>query len=659
MVILIVDDLEINRKVLRVSLQADGLQTIEAEDGRRALDALKREAVDCVITDVLMPVMDGYRLCQEIRASESFNSVPIIVYTSTYTSPSDEKLSLEAGADMYLKKPVSAEVMGKAIRDATTRRGKIVRKQSPPEVVLKQFNEALIRKLEERNVQLEQEQEKFRQITNAMLGVFWMTNQDLSEMIYISPAYEKIWGRTCESLYKSPRDWSDAVHPEDRERAWQSAMEQAQIGGEMEYRIFRPDGTLRWIRNRTFPIKDESGRIYRVTGVANDITEEKQLTAQFHQAQKMEAIGRLAGGVAHDFNNLLTAILGLSELSLNALPDDHPIRPDLEEIKTTGYRAAQLTQQLLAFSRRQVFEPKTLNLNELIMKAEKLLTRIIGEDVPLSLRLATQLESVVVDPGQIEQVLVNLCVNARDAMHKGGQIVVETSAVSFEKEFRHERFLIPRGDYVTLAVSDAGDGMGDEVRAHLFEPFFTTKPVGKGTGLGLPTCFGIIKQSKGFIQVESELGKGSKFTIYFPRAKKSAVRAALVEREKISRGHETLLVAEDEPAVRRLTCRILRAADYTTVEAANGEEALKIAKEDGGKTIALLLTDVVMPLMNGRKLADEVRAIRPDIKVVFTSGYPDATLSPQGVLEAGISFLRKPFTAESLTGKVREALDSI
>ncbi|MFI5350122.1 MAG: response regulator [Elusimicrobiota bacterium] len=655
--ILIVDDLELNRKVLRVTLQAEGMQTRDAENGGRALDLLKKEAVDCVVTDILMPVMDGYQLCQEIRANESFKSIPVIVYTSTYTSPSDKKLALEAGADAFLRKPVSGQTMLGLIRKLTARREPLERKPAQPNAVLKQFNEALIRKLEDRNIQLEEEQQKFRQIADAIEEIFWITTPDLGRIIYVSPAYEIIWGRTCESLYLSPRNWVEAVYPEDRERAWRSSLENAAHGGTTEYRIIRPDGAVRWIKSRAFPIKDEASGIYRVTGVATDVTEEKLLSAQFQQAQKMEAVGRLAGGVAHDFNNLLTAIMGLSELSLEALPPDHPIRPNLEEIFATGTRAAHLTQQLLAFSRRQIFEPRRTNLNELIKKAERLLARVIGEDIQFSLKLAPALEPVLVDPYQFEQVLINLCINARDAMPQGGRLTVETSAASLDKELRAGGFLIPPGHYATMSVLDTGDGMNDEVKAHLFEPFFTTKPVGKGTGLGLSTCFGIIKQSRGFILVESEPGKGSRFTIHIPRAPEAA--AAVSPRPPMKaglRGTETILVAEDEPVVRRLTCRFLRSAGYALQEAANGEAALKLAKEDAPKAIRLLVTDVVMPHMSGSKLAEELRAARPDIKVIFTSGYTDETLSPAGVLGEGVAFLRKPFTAEALTRKVREVL---
>jgi two-component system cell cycle sensor histidine kinase/response regulator CckA len=659
---LIVDDSAVNLKLLRALLATEGIECIDAADGRKALEVLASEPVDCVVTDILMPEMDGYRLCQEIRSSPALRGLPIIVYTATYVSPGDKKLAVEMGADVYMKKPSPAKELGSAIREliGRPRRGDHT---AASEVVLKQYNEALVKKLEERNVQLHEEarklsisEEKFRQLTDSIQEVFFMTDAGAEQMLYISPAYETIWGRSCQSLYDCPRDWAEAIFEGDRPRVLAYVLEQSSQGlaYQLEYQIVRPDGTRRWIRVRSFPIRDSAGRVYRFAGTAADITEEKRLREQFLHAQKLEAVGKLAGGVAHDFNNLLTVILGLSEMALATLPDGHELREDVAEIKATGDRAAQLTRQLLAFSRRQVFEPKTLAVGDIVNRAERMLARLIGEDIKVRVELAPGLPPARLDPGQMEQVLLNLCVNARDAMPAGGVLTIRTG----EECLIRADGEIPPGHYSTLTVADTGLGMDAQVRAHLFEPFFTTKPVGKGTGLGLATCYGIVKQSGGYITVESRPGEGSSFTVHLPAAPAAAAHDEAPAAAPLRGGKETILLVEDDSAVRRLAKRILQEKGYGVVEANDGMHGLELMSKDTGRDISLILTDVVMPLMNGRTLFEEVRRIRPGIKVLFTSGYPDETLSHEGILDSGLAFLRKPYSIASLIERVREVLDS-
>ena len=396
-------------------------------------------------------------------------------------------------------------------------------------------------------------------------------------------------------------------------------------------------------------------------GIERKRTEEalRQSEELLSQSQKLEAIGQLAGGIAHDFNNLLTAINGYSELSWRMLRDEDPIRRNLEEIKKAGERAAALTRQLLAFSRRQVLQPKALDLNAVVSDLEKMLTRLIGEDIDLQAALDSKLGSVQADPGQIEQVIMNLVVNARDAMPGGGKLTIETANVYLDKNYVAPLNSIAPGHYVMLAVSDTGMGMDEETIQRIFEPFFTTKEVGKGTGLGLATVYGIVKQSGGNVTVYSEPGRGTSFKIYLPRIDEiapSAEQRLNQESSEIPHGTETILLAEDEDVVRKLTCEVLEMYGYRVLEAANGGSALLICERET-EPIDLLLTDVVMPEMSGRELADRLLKIRPEMKILFMSGYTDNTISHQGILEEGENFIQKPFSPESLALKVREILD--
>jgi len=379
---------------------------------------------------------------------------------------------------------------------------------------------------------------------------------------------------------------------------------------------------------------------------------------QLLQAQKMEAIGTLTGGVAHDFNNLLTSIIGYAELSMLRLDQDNPLQENIEEIMKAAKSAASLTRQLLAFSRKQVFQPAVLDLNTVTANMEKMLRRIIEEDVELKTILAPDLADVEADPGQIEQVIMNLTVNARAAMPRGGKLTIETANVDLDENYFHDHGVesVP-GPYVMLAVSDNGTGMDKKTQSRIFEPFFTTKEKGKGTGLGLSTVYGIIKQSKGYIWVYSEPGRGTTFKVYLSRMEGEAVS---LKKEKISKplltGYETVLIVEDNDALRKLAVEILDSQGYTVLKAQNGEEALKISREHKGP-IHLLLTDVVMPGMSGWDLGKCLRPLRPEMKVIYMSGYTYNAILQHGVLDPQLSFLQKPFTVADLGRKVRKVLD--
>lgn len=439
--------------------------------------------------------------------------------------------------------------------------------------------------------------------------------------------------------------------PQERERIWKFIL--AGDGKWNEAKFKARDGHLLdtiwasvWLPNGA------------LIGIGQDITERKRLEAQFLQAQKLEAIGRLAGGLAHDFNNILTVIVNYTSLIMRVSATDNPIQRHLKGIQGSAERAATLTRQLLSFARKQVIEPQTLNLNDLIVQAEKMLRPLIGEDIQLTTQLMPELGWVKADPSQLEQVLLNLTLNARDAMPQGGKLTIQTAAVRLGQQESHQMTGALPGDYVMLVVSDTGTGMTEEVKAHLFEPFFSTKAMGQGTGLGLATCFGIITQSAGYIQVESELGQGTTFQIYLPAIENKSTLPIKQDRvESLPCGNETILLVEDEPEVRELMMNLLTEQGYTLLVAANGAEALQINNEKADTVIDLLLTDVVMPRLGGKALAERLKSCRSQTKVLFISGYTDeAIVAP--MLAPDTAFLQKPFSPTALLCKVREVLDA-
>ncbi|MBN1995050.1 MAG: PAS domain S-box protein [Anaerolineae bacterium] len=433
-----------------------------------------------------------------------------------------------------------------------------------------------------------------------------------------------------------------------------------------ETQLMKKSGEMLWVQVGGAPVLDAEGKIIGSVRIHTDITERKRaeetrakLEEQLRQSQKMEAVGTLAGGIAHDFNNLLTAIMGYSGLALDTLSPDNPTYNDIQGIQKTAERAANLTRQLLAFARRQMIELRVLNLNELILNMGKMLHRLIGEDIELVTIPTPNLGLVKIDPGQFEQVLVNLAINARDAMPNGGKLTIETANVTLDWPYAQQHAEVVPGEYIMLAVSDNGVGMTEEVQDHIFEPFFTTKEVNKGTGLGLATCFGIVKQSDGHIWVYSEPGKGTTFKVYLPRILEPETASPFKHNafSDLPRGKETVLLVEDEFAVRDLAARMLRQQGYKLLEAANGHEALRLAQKMSEEKIDLLVTDVIMPRLGGRDLAHRLKATHPSLKVLFTSGYADNAIVHHGVLEPGLAFLQKPFSPEMLVRKVREVLD--
>lgn len=505
-------------------------------------------------------------------------------------------------------------------------------------------------------------------LTNNVPGIVYRGHRDWS-VSFIGAEVERLLGFTPDEFYGGSVSWWELICPEDRERVARSFRNAVHEGTKflrIEYRIRGRDGGVRWIEDRRQMIYDAAGGgISHVDGLLTDITERKnaeeerrRLEEQFLQAQKMEAIGRLAGGVAHDFNNILTAIIGYCDIALARLDPAVPPFHEAEEIRRSGERAAALTRQLLAFGRKQVLQPQILNINHIVANMEGMLSRLIGEDIRLHIAPAADLWNVKADPNQVEQVIMNLAVNARDAMPYGGTLTIGTENAELSGRYAESHYPASPGEYVMLAVSDTGCGMTDEVKARIFEPFYSTKEKGKGTGLGLATVYGIVKQSGGSIWVYSEPGRGATFKIYLPRAMEAPeVRPrgeAAVERRLT--GTETLLVAEDDETLRALLETILSDAGYKVLMAGRGTEALETGSRHGDR-IHMLLTDVVMPGMSGSELARKFSSIAPGGKVLFMSGYTENAIVHQEVLDPGVPFLQKPFTRESLLRKVREVLD--
>jgi two-component system cell cycle sensor histidine kinase/response regulator CckA len=469
-----------------------------------------------------------------------------------------------------------------------------------------------------------------------------------------------LFGLTPEQAPTSPEAVLAWIHPGDRRMVEDCVAQAARDGADLdvEFRVPWPSGDTHWLAARGRVLRSEDGRPVRVLGIGTDISDRKSLEAQLRQAQKLEAVGLLAGGIAHDFNNILSVILSYSEFLLDEVGAESPLRGDIEEIRKAGKRAADLTRQVLAFGRQQVLAPKVLDLNEVLSVVSKMLTRVLGEDIELMTVLATDLGKVKADPGQIEQVIMNLAVNSRDAMPQGGVLTIETSNLQIDEGDAGDHLGMTPGGHVVIAVSDTGIGMDKATQARIFEPFFTTKERGKGTGLGLSTVFGIVRQSGGNIWVYSEPNIGTTFNIYFPRTQAEVslpIRASFRSME--NRGGETILLVEDDDQVRAVASSILKEAGYRVLEAGGPGEAFALCEQHGPE-IEMLLTDVVMPKMSGRQLAEHIVSLRPSVKVLFMSGYTDDAILRHGVIDSGVAFLQKPLTPSSLTRKVREVLDA-
>jgi PAS domain S-box-containing protein len=823
--VLLADDEPIQRKLMRVQLEALGFRVTLAEDGQDALEKARREPPDAIISDVLMPRLDGFQLCKAVRQDPRLARVPVLLTSAVYTEEPDRQLALSMGATQHvLRSPDNREVITALF--ASLKPGAVPEPVPPAEEPAEGYTHRIIRQLErqvtlnsslthrvglleaelailagfaeavesgqaleavldrllhrcldaagishgaaflaepgqslrlaaqaglvadkrglcdfygrlallDRVLQegeplvvpsdrmpaeeaaplLERAQVSSLLITPLLcagerLGVLVMASARQEEarkewgpftravggqigqtlalarsvsrlraseqryrlladnatdmisrhtrdgvFVYASPACRTLLG--CEPQELVGKSGYALLHPDDLTLARQEVTALFERAGPApaEFRLQRKDGSFVWVEMTTRRLDDDSGEVICVT---RDVTARKRLEEQLLQAQKMEAVGRLAGGIAHDFNNLLTIIISYSELVVDSMAAEDPSRQLIQEIHKAGERAAKVTRQLLAYSRKQVLRLEVLDLNDMIGETQQMLERLLGADVHLVTILDPRLGRVSADLGQTTQVLLNLVVNARDAMPNGGDLVIETRNVDLTEADRWNDVDFRPGPHVLLSVTDKGTGMNAEVRAHLFEPFFTTKEVGKGTGLGLSTVYGIVKQSGGQIEVRSWPGEGTTVRVYFPRIEGTpAARSGGVRKPAARQGNETILLVEDDEGLRELGRLILMANGYEVLTARDGNEALRLSE---GQTAALhlLLTDVVMPQMSGRQLAEKLLARRPGLKVLFVSGYARDALKPQGVGESALPFLQKPFTPATLTRKVREVLD--
>lgn len=500
---------------------------------------------------------------------------------------------------------------------------------------------------------------KYRALVEQVTAISYIAELGVQgAWLYVSPQVEQIFGYTAEEWLAGSGGWMSHVPEEDRPAVL--AAEEASDRGEpfqAEYRVIRKDGRVVWVSDTAVVVKGSDSHPV-MEGIIIDITDRKILENQLQQSRRMEAVGRLAGGIAHDFNNLLTIIKGYADLAINRPGTPASLSSDVQHINSAAERASELVRQLLAFSRKQVLQPKSIDLNDIVLGLDHMLRRLMGEDIEMLTHCQANVGIVKADPAQIEQVVMNLVVNARDAMPDGGRLTIETADVELDANYARDHATVRPGRYVMLAVSDNGIGMDAETRAHIFEPFFTTKGGTRGTGLGLSTVYGIVKQSGGYIWVYSEPGSGTTFKVYLPRVEALAEpKPGIPEVRAASKGTETILLVEDEEGVREL-CRIaLEEQGYSLVVAENTKHALQLAGDFAGD-IHLLLTDVVMPVMSGREMAKLISARNPKIRILYMSGYTDNVIDQGGILERGVYFLQKPFTGRTLASKVREVLDA-
>ncbi len=629
--VLIIEDSEDDAALVLRELRRGGFELIsERVDTQRALvAALERRTWDLVISDYSMPTFNAPAALAVIRAREV--DLPFVIVSGTI----DEETavaSLRAGACDFVVKTRLARLVPAVERELREKAGREAK-----------------RRAEER---ARESEDQYRLLFETCPLPMWVYDTETLAFLAVNEAAVQHYGHSREEFARLSLE---SIRPPENVHAVREEVLGASASDDEKVRRHRKkDGSILSVevRARSFKYEDKRARLV----VANDVTERQQLEDQLRQAQKMEAVGRLAGGVAHDFNNILSVILSYSEIIAAGLKPEEPLRCDIEEIRTAGLRATELTRQLLAFSRQQLLDAKILDLNQIVTGIQKMLQRLLGADVDLTMLPASDLWTIKADAGQVEQILMNLAVNARDAMPDGGRLTVETANVDLDLDYARAHHGVSPGSYVLLAVTDTGTGMSKDTQARMFEPFFTTKEEGKGTGLGLATVFGIVKQSGGHIWVYSEPGEGATFKLYFPKVS-GTVDEPTTERTPVemTRGNETILLVEDDEQLRTLARGILRRSGYVVLDAPNGGEAVLICEQHTAK-IHLLLTDVILPRMNGRQLAQRLSSQRPDMKVLFMSGYTADAILQHGILDSGVAYLQKPLTPVALTRKVHEVL---
>lgn len=693
--VLVVDDKEENRYYLQALLSGHGYRVTVARHGAEALVLARQSAPMLVISDLLMPVMDGYTLLRHWKADPSLRALPFIVYTATYTEAEDEKLAMDLGADAFILKPAEPDVFLQRMREVLERPAR----QSPDSAtggraneadVLRHYSETLIRKLEEKSLQLSEanallekdivrrekaeaalreSEERFRLLAKATSDAVW--DWDIrSGLSWWGDGFSQLFGHPLNEKQLNHNSWVDMVHPDDRERVLASLDVAIREGDSWHasYRLRRADGSWALVEDKGLLIRDTEGVATRMVGGLTDVSERAALEDRLRNAQRLEAVGQLTGGIAHDFNNLLTIVLGNGETLLEMLAADPQKRDLARMIVGAAERGAELTQRLLAFARRQSLSPRAVDINALLSGLGMMLDRVVGEAVQLRMSPARQLPLALVDAAQLEHTILNLCVNARDAMPDGGLLEISTVPVVYTEDTHLNGQTIPAGRYVQLRVSDTGCGIDPDNMTRIFEPFFSTKSEGKGSGLGLAMVYGFVRQSGGFIFVESEPGNGANFTLYFPVATDQSLPAAdgrLAEPDAESAAPKVssrcILLVEDDVLVRQIAQHNLESLGYRVVPAGSGDAALALIKAmmRRGDTIDLLFTDVQMTGMTGPELVASVKQMLPDIRVLYTSGYA-AQLAEQGRLPgSGSPVLSKPYRRAEMAVAIAAVLSEV
>lgn len=672
MKILIVDDNSNDRKLLRYNLQRHGCaEIIEGCDGAEGYEQARTHRPDIIISDALMPRVDGFELLRRLKMDDELKGIPFIFHSSVYTGVKDEELALRLGAEAFIPKPAEPEVFWQELSAIFER--VFAAPKSPPVLLpveeekayLREHYEIVAAKLEEKVQELEESLARIKAAEEELLKLSAAIEQSPVTIIitdaqgrieYVNPKFTELTGYLPEeALGRNPRILKSGETPaDDYQSLWATISAGKVWRGELHNR--KKDGELFWEAATISPVHNRSGEITHYIAIKEDITEQRKLEAQLRQSQKMEAIGLLAGGIAHDFNNMLMAISGYGGLLQMKMAEDDPLRPNVDKILQASDRAAGLTRGLLTFSRKQEANLQPANLNEIVKAVEKFLDRVIGEEISLQLTSRVDPLPVHVDSGQIEQVLMNLVTNGRDAMLHGGTLTITTEATEIDSDYIHLHGYGEAGKYALISVTDCGIGMDASTVQRIFDPFFTTKEIGKGTGLGLSIVYGIVKQHKGYIDVISTPGEGTTFQVYLPlRSAPGEVGAGLPQGD-LARGTETILLAEDESELRRLVAEILTEFGYSVIEAVNGEEAVARFREHRG-AIDLLLFDLVMPIQNGKLACQEIREIGGAPPVIFMSGYSQEITRKNGLLAEEDELIMKPVSPQTLLRKIREVLD--
>lgn len=685
--VLVVDDKEENRYFLKALLSGHGYKVNTARHGAEALVVARQATPELIISDLLMPVMDGYTLLRHWKADPQLRTVPFIVYTATYTQAEDEKLAMDLGADAFVLKPAEPDEFLARMREVAARpassAGDVETAERADETeVLRHYSETLIRKLEEKSLQLTEinsklqqdierrekaeaalrdSEERFRLLARATNDAIW--DWDLKQDIrWWGDGFAQMFGHVP-SASKSAREvWSDRIHPDDRQRVLNSLQESIRSGDSWQaaYRLQRADGSWAPVEDRAQLVRDEHGVAVRMVGGLTDVSERAALEERLRNSQRLEAVGQLTGGIAHDFNNLLTIVLGNAETLVELLEHDAKKRELARMIIGAAERGAELTQRLLAFARKQSLSPRAVDLNRLLSGLNLMLDRVLGPSIELVFEPADDLPAATVDAAQLEHAVINLCVNARDAMPNGGRVHIATGLASYDSDTEVQGQVFPAGCYVRLQVSDTGCGILPEHLSNIFEPFFSTKQEGKGAGLGLAMVYGFVRQSGGYIVVDSTPGHGAMFTLYLPVAEDCVATASdSLAPAAVKRGCECILLVEDDVLVRQIAQHNIESLGYRVIAANGGDSALSILKamKARGERVDLMFTDVQMTGMNGPDLAVQARELQPELRVLYTSGYTPQLSGQARLPGSDWPILQKPYRRAELAEHLANALE--